>query len=127
MILKKINKLKNESEESIFDYLQKLEDNNIKKLNAINCLFKGISNDLQDDLYYLFNTISEGFRAIENDEFCKEYMEYCHSLIWSNTTNITTTFKPYNEKCLQYNSEHLDDSKPYDKSLVDKFYELLKK
>ena len=127
MILKKINKLKSQSEESIFDYLQKLEDNNIKKLNAIDCLFEGVSSDLQDDLYFLFQTISEGFRAIDNDEICKEYMEHCHSLIWSNTANIITTCKPYNEKSLQYLSEHLDDNKAFDKSLVDKFYEFLKK
>ena len=53
-------------------------------------------------------------------------MEYCRSLIWSNTTNIITACKPYSEKSLQHLCDHLDDNKPFDKSLVDKFYEILK-
>ena len=103
MILRKINKLKNQSEESIFDYLQKLEDNNIKKQTAFNCLFEGVPNDLHDDLYYLFQTISEGFRAIENDDIRKEYMKHCSSLMWSNTTDIIATSKPYDERALPTN------------------------
>lgn len=130
MMLKKINKskLKNVSGESIFDCLQKLENNKTKKSKALDCLLEEIPSDLHDDLYFLFHIISEGFKAIGNDDHLKEYMEYCRSLFWSNTTELVSVCKSYSEKSLQYIKKDLDEKgKIFDKPSVEKYYEMLKK
>ena len=126
-IFKKINKLKSISGESIFDCLQKLEDNKVKKLNALDCLLETVPGDLHDNLYALFHTISEGFKAIENDEIRKGYMKYCSKLFWSNATELVMVCKPYSEKSLKYLSkDFIANKKIFDKPSVDEYYELLK-
>ena len=127
MILKKIDKskLKEVSGDSIFNCLQKLKNDETKKAKALDSLFDGISSDTHFELYSLFHGLSEGLRAIKNDDNRKEYMEYCHGAI--NSTNLIITDKSYSKESLQYLKTSNYFTKKQFVKTGEKIYELLKK
>lgn len=125
MTLKKLNDLKLMQYESIFAYLQKLNTKS-KTGFQIRCLKEGISRELQEDLFNLFNTICEGLRAIDDDEKRKAYLEYCINDARSKTEKVVLVSKPYNKESLQQCVQNFRENRDKEiKSSVDKFYDLL--
>ena len=125
MTLKKLNNLHHMQNESIYKCLEKLNKKKKTKQQQ-RCLQDGISSDFQEELFYLFNIICDGLRAIDNDEIRKAYLEYCVSIAHSKTEKIVLASKPYNHESLQHYMQSVRENKESEIKLsADKFYDIL--
>lgn len=129
MILKKWRDQKGVDEEGAFDCFSKLKDGEAKRAYLSETLLKDFSCELQNELYELFLTISDGFRAMKGEDIRKEYMRFCLAEAWAYTQKILLACKPYSKSSLQCFKQELREGGEniLQKTLSEQFSAILKK
>lgn len=126
MTLKKINQFDIISSISSNNNLYDLGDETERRKLALENLFKGFSENNQDELYLIFHSISEGLRTLEcKNSLSEDYIEYYKSITRSLLIDISIICKPYNTNCLNDLTDLLERSAVFMNQDIDKFYNSL--